>query len=164
MSIILPNKQIMKSFWLFLIFFVVSDCLFQHQTVTEQSTKCDGSLEGDHFVCQNPVISYGSVNGGIPQVHGNNDYKIWCEEMGFGDMVGDVQTKQDDVCEPNGWLFGCSSYDNSNWHWCDSQDGYWLNEELDSHGSKERVTQVKCKLKNNEVPGCLPGNYSFIYN
>ena len=135
--------------------------MFQHQTVGEQSTKCDGSLEGDVFVCQNPVISYGSVHGGIPTVHGSNDYEKWCEEMGFSDMVGDVQTKQEQVCMPNGRLFWCSSYDNSNPHWCDWSDGYWLNEELDSHGSIDRVTQVKCRLKNKERPGCLPGNYSF---
>ena len=132
--------------------------MFQHQTVTDQSTKCDGSLEGDVFVCQNPVISYGSYYGGTPTANDKNDYTKWCEEMGFGDTVGPVQTKQESVSVPNGWVFWSSGYDNSNWHWCDYENGYWLNEKLENHGTKERVTQVKCRLKNSKVPGCLSGN------
>ncbi len=79
--------------------------------------------------------------------------------MGFDVHVGTVETKLESISTPNGWLFGCSSFDNLNWHWCDNQDGDWLNEALDSQGSKTRVTQVKCRLKNNQVPACLSGKY-----
>ena len=136
-----------------------SDCVFQHQTVTDQATKCDGSVEGDVFVCENPVISYGCVDGGIPSKHRSNDYTKWCNEMGFGRQDGSVQTKPETISKPNGWLHWCSSYDESNKHWCDNQDGTWLNEALDSQGSEDRVTQVKCKLKNNQVPACASGKY-----
>ena len=138
-------------------FLMIPGCLFKHQTVTDQATKCDGSVDGDVFTCENPVISYGSVDGGIPTNHGGNDYTKWCNEMGFDGYVGTVQTKQETVSSPNGGLFGCSSYDDSNWHWCDNSDGNWLNQALNSQGSKTRVTQVKCKLKNNQVLACLSG-------
>ena len=124
-------------------------------------TKCDGSLEGDVFVCKNPVISYGSYYGGIPSVHPKNDYTKWCEEMGFGVTVGPIQSKEETLKSNvlyNGWVFWCSTHDNSNWHWCDTSDGHWLNEVPQAHGSGKRVTEVKCRLKNNEVPGCLTGN------
>ena len=142
--------------------FRLSECSFPHQTVSEQATTCKGTVSGVIYTCDEPVISYGSVNGGLPTEHGGNDYNKWCEEMGFDSYSGTVQTKVETIVQPKGWVFGCSDTDNQNWHWCDVHDGYWLNQTLDGQGENTRIVQVQCKLKNNEVPICK-GN-KFIYD
>jgi hypothetical protein len=139
-----------------------SDCSFRHDTVKKQVTKCEGTVKGNVFICGNPIISYGSVDGGIPNVQYSNNYSKWCQEMGFTEFVFPVQTRRQTISKPNGWVYGCAGIDDSNWHWCDSENGDWLNESLDRQGTNVRVTQVKCNLKNNEVPACISGKYSCI--
>ena len=122
-------------------------------------TKCRNSkVEGNIFICDDPIISYGSVDDGIPKAHTGYNYDKWCEEMGFNRQTGSIQTKTETISFPQGWVFGCTRYDSSSWHWCDSDDGYWYNDRLDRQGSGNRITQVKCELKNNNPPACVSGN------
>ena len=137
-------------------------CEFQHHSVNEQKTKCTEAWTiGNAFVCKYPVISYGNVDHGIPQKHGDNDYAAWCQEMGFDkEFTNGVLTEQRTIYSPQGWVFGCRKYDSSNWHWCDSSDGYWYNQRLNMQGhTYPRITEVKCLLKNNIVPTCLQGKH-----
>ena len=124
-------------------------------------TKCRNSkVLGNVFICDYPIISYGSVDGGIPKTHTGNNYDKWCEEMGFVRQTGSIQTKMETVSFPQGWVFGCTRYDFPSWHWCDSVDGYWYNDRLDSQGSGDRITQVKCELKKHTPPACASGNHT----
>ena len=83
--------------------------------------------------------------------------------MGFGRHTGIIQIQRETVSVPQGWVVGCTRYDSSNWHWCDMADGHWYNEGLGDQGSRDRITQVKCELKNNNTPACVSGNtFSFI--
>ena len=118
----------------------------------------ESKVQGNIFICDFPIISYGSVDGGIPSKDSLSNYNKWCEEMGFDRHTGSIQTQTETISSPQGWLFGSTSYDSSSWHWCDNQDGYWYNQRLDSQGSDERITQVKCTLKNNNPPACVSGN------
>jgi hypothetical protein len=140
-------------------YFLARQCAFQHKVVREQTTKCRYSnVQGNVFICDDPIISYGSVDGGIPLERSANDYDKWCEEMGFYRQSGSIQTQTETISLPHGWVFGCTSHDSTSWHWCDVRNGYWYNERLDKQGSKDRITQVKCQLKNNNPPACVQGN------
>ena len=94
--------------------------------------------------------------------HVTNNYNSWCQEMGFHSHIGDVLTIEATISSPQGYVFGCSSYDSSSWHWCDGQDGYWYNEGLDNQGTDIQITQVKCQLKNNEYPSCVLGKSKYL--
>ena len=134
-------------------------CEFQHKIVTEQKTKCrESKVQGNVFICDGPVISYGSVDGGIPLEDFRNNYDEWCKEMGFDSHIGSIQTQIERISLPQGWLFGCAGYDAPTWHWCDWGDGDWYNQRLNYQGSGPRITQVKCTLKNNNPPTCVSGN------
>ena len=82
--------------------------------------------------------------------------------MGFDSHSGTIQTKEETIVPPNGMLFGCTTYDNINWHWCDLYDGYWLDESLDSQGTDYKIVQVQCHLKNNQVPKCAVSKYLYV--
>ena len=83
--------------------------------------------------------------------------------MGFDVQVGSVQTKTLTISTPNGWVYWCSGSDgDSNKHWCDWQDDDWLNAALDRQGTNNRIVEFKCRLKNHQVPGCLPGKFISI--
>jgi len=116
----------------------VDDWCLQQGT-QEQYTKCE-SASSDGLICYNPVIRYGSTTGGVPCSHGGNQYNQWCQQLGFS---GYTTTSTNTISTSN-MLFGCTSYDESTWHWCDWQDGYWRNGSLDHSGSCGRVTSVTC--------------------
>lgn len=108
-----------------------------------QSTQCE-SASPDGLTCFNPEIQYGSVAGGIPADHTGNDYAQWCQQLGFTSDTG-VTLGLRSTAAPNGRLFGCTSYDETNWHWCDWQDGDWLDESLDNHTSTgAEITSISC--------------------
>ena len=137
---------------------------FQHQMVNLQATRCS-SVQVNEFnvVCDNPIISYGSVDGGIPQADSNTDYDKWCTEMGLGEFVSvTVSPKPQKISKPYGWVYGCTDHDDSNWHWCDLSNGKWLEDrELgfsENQNSYQRVTKLFCR-KGNIVPECTIGKW-----
>ena len=83
------------------------------------------SVEDFGATCKNPHIKYGNVEGGIPHKHSGNDYYQWCKQLG-GTYNGQITYGT----RTGGQLFGCRSYDESNWHWCDWGDGHWHNQHL----------------------------------
>ena len=52
-------------------------------------------------------------------------------QLGFPGWGGQVSYGVRSCNAPQGRLFGCTGYDEFVWHWCDWQDGDWLNEQLD---------------------------------
>ena len=112
---------------------------------TEQYTRCE-NVTNNNKTCNNPLIKYGSVENGVPAQHGGNDYNTWCVQLGFAGFSGQV-TYGNRACDaPQGRLFGCTGYDENVWHWCDWQDGPWLNQQLDHHqcNDGQEVTSVTC--------------------
>jgi len=109
-----------------------------------QYTQCE-SVSPDGLTCYNPEIRYGSVEGGIPTQHGGNRYDEWCQQLGFASDNG-VTLGTRSAASPNGHVFGCTAYDESTWHWCDWQDGDWLDESLDYHspGTGNEITSFSC--------------------
>ena len=116
----------------------VDDWCLQQGT-QDQYTKCE-SASSNGLICYNPQIRYGTTTGGIPCSHGGNQYGQWCQQLGFSGHT----TTSTNTISTSGKLFGCTGYDESNWHWCDWSDGYWLNSSLGSSGSCDRVTSVTC--------------------
>ena len=114
------------------------------QGTSEQYTSCE-SASADGFTCNNPEIRYGSVEGGIPAQDSRNDLNQWCQQLGFAASTG-VTYGYRSVAEPFGQLFGCSSFDESAWHWCDYQNGFWYNESLDYHSVSPvpHITSITC--------------------
>jgi cysteine-rich repeat protein len=110
---------------------------------TEQYTRCE-SVQNNGNTCVNPVIRYGNVEGGIPRDHGGNNYLAWCQQLGFSGY-STRQLGARPCPAPQGGLFGCQGYDEAVWHWCDWQDGYWLNQQLNwfQCGGQE-ITSVTC--------------------
>ncbi len=111
----------------------------------QQYTKCEQVLNGGN-TCVNPLIKYGTVEGGVPRFHGGNQYAVWCQQLGFSNYAtGSAQYGSRDVAAPKGVLFGCTEYDESVWKWCDWQDGYWRNQSLDYHvTSTDDITSITC--------------------
>ena len=111
----------------------------------EQYTRCESVINNGN-TCINPEIRYGNVEGGIPRNHGGNNYTTWCQQLGFSGYAGQVQFGNRPCPDPQGGLFGCTGYDENNvWHWCDWQDGDWLNEALDWHSCNgSEITQITC--------------------
>ena len=131
------------------------------------TTCTKGTVEGNVFICDYPIISYGSVHGGIPTAPDEDYYSEepinldkWCKEMGFHRQTGDIETEMewDGLEKPQGWVFECTTHDSSSWHWCDSFDGKWLNGLGNQGKMGERVKQVKCEMMDNNLPACLSGN------
>ncbi|MBL8603157.1 MAG: hypothetical protein JNK72_14635 [Myxococcales bacterium] len=111
-----------------------TDWVLQRNTLG-QYTRCGSvSVNGNQWTCNLPEVRYGSVEGGIPYQHSGNEYTVWCQQLGFNSFVsGSDRYTTRDVTAPRGRLFGCRSYDETNWHWCDWQDGPWFNQRLDYH-------------------------------
>ena len=108
-----------------------------------QGTRCEVSRD-EGLTCINPVISYGSVVGGIPHEHPDNDYALWCTSMGFGGF-DQVQIGERSCEAPNGKVFGCEEGETDQWHWCDWRDTFWRDQTLDSHESCGRaITELRC--------------------
>ena len=149
-----------------LVLFDILGCSYkplQHKTVNLQATKCSNvEVIGNVVACDNPVISYGSVGGGIPKKSSTVDYNHWCTEMGFGSFYG-VLVNTEEISKPYGWVYGCNDHDDSNWHWCDASDGVWLEDgELGFSRNQfpfDRVKTLECK-KGNAVPECTSGKTS----
>ena len=116
----------------------VSDWCYQSGTI-DQYTRC-GSLADNGNTCIDPEIKYGTVEGGLPKQHSGNNYNTWCQQLGAQGFTTYATGSRSGYA-----LFGCSSYDESIWHWCDWQDGYWYNQNLDSfQTSSDYITSITC--------------------
>jgi len=112
----------------------------------EQFTRCEGVADGGK-TCVNPIIKYGTVEGGIPADHSGNNYNAWCTQLGFAGWSGQVALGNRTCDAPQGKLFGCTSYDEAVWHWCEWQDGPWYNQQLDYHACNDgqELTSITCQ-------------------
>ena len=85
--------------------------------MTLQSTKCSNvrviGSNKDVVACDNPVISYGLVGGGIPKQSSTSDYNNWCTEMGLGRFHG-ILVNEQKISKPYGWVYGCTGHDDPN--------------------------------------------------
>jgi hypothetical protein len=109
-----------------------------------QYTKCESVTDGG-TTCVNPEIKYGAIEGGMPHDHVGNDFVAWCTQLGFsGYETSAFGTRE--CPAPGGQLFGCTSYDEATWHWCDWSDGYWLDEALDYPGCNTgtEIASITC--------------------
>ena len=122
---------------------VFSDCnnqwCLQKGLNKPQHTKCE-SVTNNGNTCNNPLIKYGSVEGGIPRTHGSNDYNKWCDQLG-GAYDSHTVGSRTGYC-----VFGSSGYDDNVWHWADCSDGYWYNTTLDSYKNNYSgyITSITC--------------------
>jgi hypothetical protein len=110
-----------------------------------QYTQCE-SVSNNGYTCHNPLIRYGNVPNGVPAQHSSNDFNKWCQQLGCSAVVS-VTYGNRSYASPYGKLFWCSSYDENNPKWCDWQDGYWYNQQLDYHPAidGQAITQITCK-------------------
>ena len=104
------------------------------------------------------------MDHGIPLKHVGNDYTAWCQEMGLGKEItnGVLTQKGTLISSPKGWVFGCYGRDSPKWHWCDTTDGYWYNQKLDSQNQydNEMITELRCQLKHNIIPSCMQSKHT----
>ena len=107
-----------------------------------QFTKCD-SVTDNGYTCINPEIRYGTVTGGIPHDHSDNNYNTWCTQLGFSSWSGTVNFGNRGT--QNGKLFWCSSYDETNPHWCDWSDGAWYNQTLNNSCDSNAIINITCQ-------------------
>jgi hypothetical protein len=108
-----------------------------------QYTRCESVTNGG-FTCNNPIITYGTTTGGIPHQHSGNNFPRWCQQLGFAGFAS-VTYGTRDIAAPRGKLFGCTTYDDTVWHWCDWMDGYWYNGTLDYHSDgTQSITSITC--------------------
>jgi hypothetical protein len=109
-----------------------------------QYTRCE-SIANNGYTCINPIVTYGTVTNGVPATHPGNDFVTWCKQLGCNGYVS-VQYGSRSYTAPYGKLFGCTGYDETLWHWCDWQDGYWYNQTLDYHPAPdtEAITSITC--------------------
>ncbi|MBW2453901.1 MAG: hypothetical protein JRI68_05305 [Deltaproteobacteria bacterium] len=124
--------------------FSTSDVV-QQGTQPIQSTRCD-SVTGGGFTCINPTITYGNVTTGVPSQHGNNNYPLWCQQLGCSGFVS-VNYGNRSYTAPWGKLFWTIGYDDNNTpHWCDWQDGLWYNQTLDDHPAPDgnAIVSITC--------------------
>ncbi|MFT4625154.1 MAG: hypothetical protein ACI8PZ_003820 [Myxococcota bacterium] len=119
-----------------------TDWVLQEGTLG-QYTRC-GLVADAGTTCIDPEIRYGFVEGGIPSSHGGNDYDEWCRQLGFSGLAATALGPR--ACDaPQGKVFGCTTYDELTWHWCDWSDGFWFDEALDSPGcAGSEVTEISC--------------------
>ncbi len=117
----------------------VNNWCYQSGTM-DQYTKCDSVTDGGN-TCVNPEIKYGTVTGGLPRVHPGNQYSTWCQQLG-----GAAHSNFTTGTRTGGTLFGCTSYDESTWHWCDWMDGWWYNQSLgySGHTYNDYITSITC--------------------
>ncbi len=123
--------------------FATSFCL---QVGTKsQYTRCSSVADGGK-TCINPEIKYGNIEGGIPGTHADNDYDEWCAQLGFVGWSGSVTYGLRPCLAPKGRVFGCTSYDEAIFHWCDYEDGYWYNMSPGWHDcpAEEEITAITC--------------------
>jgi hypothetical protein len=113
---------------------------------TEQFTRCE-SVSNGGTTCNNPFIKYGAVENGVPASHDGNDLTKWCTQLGFAGFSGQVSYGSRPCDAPQGRLFGCSSYDENVWHWCDWSDGHWYNQALNWHqcNDGQQLTSITCQ-------------------
>ncbi len=111
----------------------------------EQFTRCESVTNGNK-TCNNPFVKYGTLEGGVPASHGGNDFNAWCTQLGFAGFGGQVSYGSRTCDAPQGKLFGCTSYDENVWHWCDWQDGNWYSQVLDYHmcNDMQEITSITC--------------------
>jgi cysteine-rich repeat protein len=112
----------------------------------QQYTRCESVTNGNK-TCNNPFIKYGAVENGVPAQHVTNDFNAWCTQLGFAAWSGQVAYGSRPCDPPQGRLFGCTGYDEGIWHWCDWQDGNWLNQQLDYHQCNDgtQITSITCQ-------------------
>ncbi len=112
----------------------------------DQFTRCE-SVANNNKTCNNPLIKYGTVENGIPASHGGNNFNLWCQQLGFAGFSGQVSYGNRPCLAPQGRLFGCTSYDEVTWHWCDWQDGFWYNQQLNYHtcNDGQQITSITCQ-------------------
>jgi hypothetical protein len=122
---------------------------FQTNYVTQtgtmqQQTRCEQVTNGG-FTCVNPIVRYGVTEPGIPTQHGGNDFAAWCRQLGFNGWSGNVTYGTRTLPPGAGQLFGCTSYDETTWHWCDWQDGFWRNQALNHPNfTSPQITSITC--------------------
>ena len=119
-----------------------SDCVnewcLQQGLTKPQHTKCE-YVTNNGNTCENPVIKYGSVEGGIPRENSGNNYEKWCEQLG-GMYDGHTLGTREGYC-----VFGQIGNDDYLWHWSDCSDGYWYNQTLDLFQERsDYVTSITC--------------------
>lgn len=114
------------------------------QTGTKQQYPRCAAVSNGGITCNNPEIRYGTVTGGVPYEHSGNNFTAWCLQLGFASYTSVTYGSR--ACNaPLGQLFGCSSYDETLWHWCDWQDGSGYNPSLDYHNCSTRsITGITC--------------------
>ncbi len=113
----------------------------------DQSTRCE-SVANNGKTCNNPFIKYGFVENGVPGDHPVNDFNQWCQQLGFAGFSGQVSYGYRPCQAPMGKVFGCASYDEAVWHWCDWQDGLWYNQQLDEPECEDlqgEITSITCQ-------------------
>jgi len=112
----------------------------------QQATRCE-SVGNNGKTCNNPFIKYGNLENGVPASHVGNDFTKWCQQLGFASFSGQVSYGNRSCTAPQGRLFGCSGYDENNWHWCDWQDGFWLNQMLNYQqcDDGQQITSITCQ-------------------
>ena len=89
----------------------------------------------------------------------------WCKSLGGSNYVKHSEGKAG--YPKYSCVFGCNSYDEVNWHWCDCGDGYWYNQSLDSTQSNfDAVISITCarnmvsKFEITHIPQMIyPLNY-----
>lgn len=114
------------------------------QGTMEQFTRCESVTNGG-LTCNNPEIKYGFLEGGIPRQNGGNNYDTWCQQLGFVQYGNQISYGTRDVAAPRGVVFGCTSYDENTWHWCDWSEGFWYNQSLDYHPTASTdITSITC--------------------
>jgi hypothetical protein len=113
------------------------------QGTNEQYTRCYG-VSGDGNTCLRPEVRYGTTTGGVPYQIASNDYEQWCKQLGFDGFAGDV-TYGERGCEEGGRVLWCDTFDEEGPHWCDWQDGYWLDSDLNQPDcGNEAVLSITC--------------------
>ena len=112
----------------------------------EQYTRCE-SVTNNNKTCNNPIIRYGVLEGGIPADHSGNNFNAWCVQLGFAGYAGQFTLGNRPCDAPQGRLFGCTGYDEGVWHWCDWQDGNWYSQTLDYHQCNDgtQITSITCQ-------------------
>ena len=133
------NSQIDEGFAGFSTAFV------QHTGMTKAMyTKCE-TVTNSGKTCNIPEIKYGTLACGIPYQHSGNQLNTWCQQLVFTSNTA-VTYGTRNVTAPKGRLFGCTSYDECAWHWCDWQDGYWYSQSLDYHtADTTAITSITCQ-------------------
>ena len=146
------------------------DCRYEHLSAKGQVTWCKScQYSGYTFVCSIPSISYGSTFGGVPTTASDLSPKYdntitlqWCKELGFVG-TGTVITSPDDLID--GGVFWGKGFDDTNYKWCDVDDGFWKNTTLGVgvKNNLERIQQLTCSNGKFDLLSILLQKNTFIY-